>query len=93
MSNSFLYQQYSENTKMVNNYKDNVDDLEHRVNKFKGISSYEDAIKLANEIMPTNREITSFSSGNAKCTVVKKYNLLRITYESLNDFICYDFHK
>lgn len=91
MDNRFFYQQYTENMKTVSENKEKVDDLAKRVNMFKDIATYEDAIKMADEIMPTKSEITSFSSGGAKCTVVKKYNLLRITYETNEDFICYDF--
>lgn len=91
MTNRFFYQNYTESIKIAIENKEKADNLAQRINMFKNVSTYNDAIKLANEIMPTTNEITTFLSGSAKCTVVKKTNLLRITYETNDDFICYDF--
>ncbi len=71
--------------------KQKADELKQRMAHFTNIATLKDAQKLAKEIMPTNQEITTFYSGSAKCTIVNRKDLLRITIETSDDFVCYDF--
>ena len=68
-----------------------AEELKERLLIFAETDSFEDAKKLAKEILPTVAGVTSFYAGIARCTVVNRTNLLRITFDSPKEFICYDF--
>ena len=64
-----------------------------RINEFQKVKTLEEAKLLAKKILPTTNEVSTFNRGNAKCTVVNKYDIFRITLDSPEEFISYDFSK
>ena len=90
MSNYF-YNKYNADQQSALLNKEKAGDLADRVSQFGSVDSFDDAIKLADKIIPTVNELTSFNSGNAKCTVFRTQKQLRVTLETSDDFVCYDF--
>ena len=90
MSNYF-YNKYNADQQYVLENNEKASDLANRISQFGSVGSFDDAIKLADKIIPTVNELTNINSGNAKCTVFRTKKQLRITLETSDDFICYDF--
>ena len=67
-----------------------INAFKERFAQFEKISTLEEAKALAARILPTANEITSFYVGNAKCVVVNRKNMLRISIDTAKEFICYD---
>lgn len=73
-----------DNVKKYNEFKD-------RITKFEEIKTLDEAKSLASEILPVANEINVFNIGSAKCYVINREDNLRITLDSINEFISYDF--
>ena len=87
----FRYEKYiSEYSEEIKEQKRLISLIE-RVNKFKDVDSLYEARQLAEKIIPTKMEVTGFYVGNAKCTIVNRSNLFRISLDSEKEFLCYDF--
>ena len=87
----YQYNQYLSAQQSAVSNKEKSEELKNRMKEFMSVVTLEDAKKLASKIVPTSQEITVFYSGDAKCTVVNRADLLRITLETKEDYICYDF--
>ena len=74
----------SETLKAFNNFKE-------RILPFADVLTLAEAKALSNKILPVKSDITVFNVGGAKCTVVNKPNLFRITLENDEELLCYDF--
>jgi len=68
-----------------------VEDFKSRLNEFRKIGTLQEAQALLSEIMPVKTERTTFNVGNAKCIIINKDNLLRITLDSDKEFISFSF--
>ena len=77
-------QQELQDTKKAN-------ELKERVRPFAEIETLEDAHQLAKKVIPTQWPYMSFYVGNAKCSVINKPDSFRISIETADEFICYDF--
>lgn len=71
--------------------KEKADELKVRLLPFASVETLADAQKLAKEILPTSQAYTSFYVGKAKCSVVNKPDSFRISVDTADEFICYDF--
>ena len=71
--------------------KEKVNQLKNRLLPFADTDNLSDAQKLAEKILPTKQPYTSFFVGDAKCTIINKTDMLRISIDTTNEFICYDF--
>ena len=71
--------------------KDKLDSFKKRIEPFQMVSTLEEAKELADKILPTSNEINRFYVGDAKCTIVNRVDLLRISIDSPEEYICYDF--
>lgn len=89
--NYFEYNQYIGFQKEEAENKEKYKNLLARLDVFKDVKTLSEAQELASKHFPTNQEITRFYVGNAKCVVVNKPELLRISVDSSEEFICYDF--
>ena len=87
----YQYNQYLAAQRSAMSDKEKSNELKDRMKEFTTVVTLEDAKQLANKIVPTSQELTVFYSGDAKCTVVNKSDLLRITVETKEEYICYDF--
>ena len=85
------YNQYTAVNLQALDEQKRADILKNRILPFEEIETIEDAKLLAKKILPINQEYTSFYSGFAKCTIINKDNLFRISLELPDEFICYDF--
>lgn len=72
---------------------DKLKEFKDRVAPFAMVSTFEEAKELAKKILPTANEINRFYVGDAKCMIVNRNDLLRISIDSATEFICYDFEK
>lgn len=87
----FQYKQYTSGQLDAIKRKEKADELNDRLSKFRTVSTLKEAKNLAAEILPTNQELTVFYSGEAKCIVVNKPDMLRITIETNKKILCYNF--
>jgi hypothetical protein len=62
-----------------------------RILAFENISTLEEAKKLAKQILPVAQDINIFNVGHAQCTIVNRDDLFRISLDSDEEFLCYDF--
>ena len=70
-----------------------MNDFKKRLSQFNDIKNVDEAKKLLNSIMPVTMERTVFFVGDAKCTIINKENLLKISYKSATDYIIFNFVK
>ncbi len=92
--NSQIAGDYGKNTeaqKKEDINKEKEDRFKQRLSEFSKINSLSEASDLVDKIMPVNLERTVFFIGSAKCTIIKKHNLVRISFNSKNEFISYKF--
>ena len=89
--NLFEYERYAIAQKQALEDKKKADNLKRRLEPFNNIESLEKAKELAKEILPTAEEYTQFYAGNAKCSVLNAQDVFRITFDTADEFICYDF--
>ena len=92
-------QQLLYSAQMVNYNQKNEADLKQekeenfkkRLSEFNNIKTLKEAHELINKIMPVNLERTVFYIGDSKCTIINKHNLLRISFNTKQEFISYNF--
>ena len=92
--NSHIIEDYgrqSETPKKEDTNKEKEDRFKQRLSEFSKINSLSEASDLVDKIMPVNLERTVFFIGNAKCTIIKKHTLVKISFNSKNEFISYKF--
>ena len=85
--------QYQANLNQEMQKADKLKEFMKRVEPFKIISSFDEAKDLAKRILPTANEINRFYVGNSTCIVVNREDLLRISIDTAEEFICYDFTR
>lgn len=68
-----------------------LEQLKQRLAPFAEVENIDDAKKLADSILPTRQEYTSFYVGNAKYSIINKHDMFRISIDTASEFICYDF--
>ena len=66
-------------------------ELKERVRPFAEVQTLKEAQELAQRVIPTKWPYMSFYVGNAKCSVINKPDAFRISIETSDEFICYDF--
>ena len=71
--------------------KDKEEKFKERLEAFKKITTKAEARELASKIMPVKSERTVFRIGVAKCIIINKEKVFRITFISETDFICFSF--
>ena len=89
--NKIEYMKYLAIQEQVAGNKEKFEQLLKRVQIFEGVNNFEQAKKLAAQFMPTQNPTTIFYVGNAKCTIINKSEMLRISIDSPEQFISYDF--
>jgi len=67
------------------------EEFKQQLEPFKEIATIEEAKELALQIMPLDKEINEIDIGNAKCTIVNRNDMFRISLDSEFEFISYDF--
>lgn len=71
--------------------KEKYEKFKSRLAAFQEVSTLEEAKELAQKILPVAKEVNRFRVGNAKCTVILKKDMLRISVDTPEEFISYDF--
>ena len=87
----YQYNQYQIAQQQELEDKEKANQLKTRLLPFADVDNLSDAQKLAEKILPVNQTCTSFYVGNAKCLIINKADMLRISFDSSDEFICYDF--
>lgn len=77
--------------KLQQQQTEKLQNLKERVMKFSDITTLEDAKLLASDSFRVSSEFTEFSISNAKCTIINKDKLFRISLNTPEEFISYDF--
>ena len=85
------YSELSCNMILSSQNQSKTEKFKERLEKFKDITTLSEAKELLNKIMPVTKERTKFNVGDAKCIIINKENLLKISYISPNEFINYSF--
>ena len=65
--------------------------FKERIKCFENIVTLEEAQEMSRKILPVAQEYSQFRVGNAQCIIVNKADMLRISLDSNDEFICYDF--
>ena len=87
----YLYKQYTLQQSQELQDKEKAKAFLERIAPFAEVDSLESAKALAEQILPTKEDVTSFYVGKLKCTVVNRNDELRISVDTEDEFICYDF--
>lgn len=70
---------------------DKFNEFKERILPFTKIKSLSEAKELAKKILPTANEINRFYVGDAKCIIVNKKDLFRISIDTATEYLCYNF--
>jgi len=73
------------------NEKEEYNELCSNFRKFEDIQTLDEAKSLCKELFDLKQEIITFVIGNAKCVVINKVNSFRISLDTVDSFVCYDF--
>ena len=73
--------------------KEKVEKFKTRILEFENVNELDEARELVQKILPVANEKNIFRIGNARCIVVNKSELLRISLDTPNEFIAYDFEQ
>ena len=89
--NNFLYEQYSfkSNSEVVDN--NNEQNFLSRIKQFDNVYSLKDAKELAQKIIPSKNGRTSFYVGKFKCIIYKSKDFYRLSIDSPEEFVSYNF--
>ena len=68
-----------------------INEFKKRIEEFEKVSTLDEAKTLAKSIMPVSQEVNRFNIGGAKCIVINKPDMFRITINTPDEFISYDF--
>ena len=85
------YNQYEIQQKFESNKSEKLNEFKERLKQFEKIDTLEEAIQLAQKILPVRNEITRFNVGDSKCTIINRKNNFRISLDTAEEFISYDF--
>ncbi len=64
-----------------------------KLDAFKTVTSYEEAQDLLQKTIPVKLDRTTLYIGNAKCVIINTHNQVRISFDSPQEMISYDFVK
>lgn len=87
----YAMQQFAIMQQIEKNNKEKDKALMARLEKFNEIKTLEEAKELIAKIMPVANEINRFKIGNSKCTIIMKDNLVRISVDTKDELLCYNF--
>ena len=87
----YAMQQFTVNQQIDAHNKEKEKVFRIRLEKFNEIKTLSEAKELLAKIMPVANEINKFKVGNAKCTVIMRENLIRISVDLENEIFCYNF--
>lgn len=71
--------------------QEKYNEFKKRIEAFNTIETIEEAKELSEKILPVSNEKTTFRVGNGKCTIINRDTLFRISLNSQDEFISYDF--
>ena len=85
------YEQMEMMNKVQGQSTEKVKEFKTRLESFNNVTTIEEAKELAKNIMPVSQEINHFRIGEAKCVIVNKPETFRISIDTAEEFISYDF--
>ena len=86
-----LLMQYQAISGFESQKNNKINEFIERIGKFKKVKTLKEAKELASKIIPTANEINRFYIENAKCIIVNKEDMFRISFDTAEEFISYDF--
>lgn len=89
--NNFIYNLYTYQSKSAHEDEERIKDFLHRIEPFKNAHSISEAKELAEKILPSKDESTSFYIGNLKCTVYNRKNHFKLSIDTPEQFVSYNF--
>lgn len=87
----YIYNQYDAQRQIEQANKEKFLKFKQRIQQFNNITTLEEAKELAAKILPTAKEINRFNIGSAKCVIINKPDNFRISLDSIDEFISFDF--
>ena len=93
MDTNILYKQYNVISQLEVQNRQKYQNFKTRIAEFANVDTIEMAKALADKILPVANEVNFFDIGNAKCIIINRENLFRISLNSPEEFISYDFVK
>lgn len=89
--NKYQYYGMQQQAQTENENKKKSDAMKVRIEEFAKINTIEEAKNLAKQILPVANDINRFSVGNAKVIIINTSDIFRISFDSPDEFISYDF--
>lgn len=86
-----LLMQYQAVSGFESKKSNKVSEFIERISNFRNVQTLSEAKELAAKIMPTANEVNRFYIENAKCVIINKDDMLRISLDTAEEFISYDF--
>ena len=68
-----------------------IKEFKERIAPFEAVSTLEEAKELAAKVLPTANEVNRFYVGDAKCVIINREDMLRISIDTADEFLSYDF--
>lgn len=90
-SSQFYYRQFEEIKKTEDESAKKFSDFKERIKPFASVSTITEARELSKKILPVKSDVTIFRVGGAKCTIIDKPDMFRITLDNDTEMLCYDF--
>ena len=85
------YNQYDAIQQIERQNLEKYEKFKARIKQFEDVTTIEEAKQLASKILPIEGNRCSFRVGNAKCVIINTNDLFRISVDTVEEFISYDF--
>lgn len=85
------YLQYEAISKQANDNTEKLKEFMERIAPFAEVKTLDEARELAKKILPTANEINRFYIGDAKCTIINKEDMFRVSVDGPSEFVSYNF--
>ena len=85
------YQITGVNGENTPNYSEKINEFKNRLHNFDEITTLEEAKRIAKTVLPVSQEINHITIAGSKCTIINRPDLFRVSFNTPDEFICYNF--
>ena len=88
---NYNYNMAEAQSKLSGQNREKYEEFKERIAQFAKVDTIEEAKSLSAKILPVSQEINQFKVGLGTCTIINRSDLFRISLDSEEEFISYDF--
>ena len=88
---NYNYNMAEAQSKLSEQHQKKYEEFKERIAQFAKVDTIEEAKSLSAKILPVSQEINQFKVGLGTCTIINRSDLFRISLDSEEEFISYDF--